>query len=353
MNIEVHRTPHPKARPASDKLGFGRFFTDHLFRAEYTPESGWSQARVDPFAAFSLDPAAAVLHYGQAIFEGLKAFRGEDGKVRFFRLRDHAERFARSAELLCMPKVDTALFMDGVRKVVEVDADWIPTSAGASLYLRPTMIATEAFLGVRPSQSYLFYVILSPVGAYYAEGFNPLRIWIEREKVRAAPGGLGAAKTGGNYAASLYAAERAKKNGYAQVLWVDAREHRFLEEVGTMNLLLQIGDTVVTPPLGGSILQGVTRDSVLTLLKDMGVPVQERPISIDEIMAAHQTGALREVFGTGTAAVISPVGELAFDDKHLKIGDGLAGPLSRRLHETLANIHYGKIPDTHEWISFL
>lgn len=349
MNIEVRKTTAPKQLP-SGKLGFGRLFTDHQFCMTYTAGQGWHSAHVEPYGSFSLDPAAAVLHYGQAIFEGLKAFRGKDGKVRLFRPRAHAERFARSAETVCMPAVAADDFIEAVRAVVRVDDAWVPTAQGSSLYIRPTMIATEAFLGVRPSNEYLFYVILSPVDAYYAEGFNPLKIWVERERVRAPSGGVGTAKTGANYVASLYAAERAKKLGYAQVLWLDGAEHKYLEEVGTMNLFVQIGDEIITPSLGTSILRGVTRDSVLTLLRSWGLNAVERRLSLDEIREASRAGTLREIFGTGTAAVISPVGSLGTEDGPIVVRDGSVGPIARRLYDTISGIQFGTEADPHEWM---
>ena len=349
MEIEVHRTAQPRALP-SGKLGFGRIFSDHQFVMTYSAQKGWHNARVEPYGNFSLDPSAAVLHYGQAIFEGLKAFRGVDGKIRLFRPRVHAERFAHSADLVCMTPVPADDFLSAVKTVVNVDKEWVPSTPGSSLYIRPTAIATEGFLGVRPSQEYLFYVILSPVDAYYAEGFSPLKIWVERERVRAAPGGVGAAKTGANYVASLYAAERAKKLGYAQVLWLDAVERKYLEEVGTMNVFVQIGDEVITPSLGTSVLKGVTRDSVLTLLREFGYNAVERRVSIDEIRDAAKKGTLREVFGTGTAAVISPVGELGTDDGPIVINDGQVGPLAKRLYDTITGIQFGSIADKHEWL---
>lgn len=349
--IEVRLADVRHACP-SGKLGFGKVFTDHVFVAEYGGElgEGWHNPRIVAWHELHMSPAAAVLHYAQSIFEGLKAFKGDDGRLFTFRPDMHAARFVRSAERLCMPAVPEALFRRAVDGLVRVEEAWVPTAPGASMYIRPTMVATEGFLGVRPAQSYTFFVIVGPVDAYYAEGFAPVRIWVEREMCRVAVGGMGAAKTGGNYAASLYAAERAKKKGYAQVLWTDAKEHRYLEEVGTMNLFVRIGDEVVTPPLDGNILPGVTRDSVLTLLRERGVRVSERSITIDELRAAAQAGTLREVFGTGTAAVVSPVGVLGFEDGDLVVADGQPGELSVALHDEVVAIQRGRAEDTHGWV---
>ncbi|AKU91630.1 branched-chain amino acid aminotransferase [Vulgatibacter incomptus] len=339
-----------KPKPDEGGLGFGRIFTDHMLLADYDVDKGWHGARIVPYGPLSLDPAAAVLHYGQELFEGIKAFRGGDGKVRLFRTEKNCERMAAGAARLCIPPIDPAFMLEMITELVRVEQDWVPRAPGTALYIRPTLIATEPFLGVRPAKTYTFFVVLSPVGAYYAEGIDPVRIWVEAKYVRAARGGLGAVKAGANYAASLLAGEEAKKKGYAQVLWLDAIEHRWFEEVGTMNLFLRIGDEVVTPPLGGSILDGVTRDTAITLLREWGAKVSERPVSIDEVREAHARGELREVFGTGTAAVISPVKELCYHGESLVVGDGKMGELSRRLYDTITGIQYGKLPDTRGWL---
>lgn len=349
-HIPFQPTISPKAKPDETKLGFGKHFTDHMLLADYDPQNGWHGERIVPYGPLHLDPAAAVLHYGQELFEGIKAFRGEDGKVRLFRADKNCARMAEGAARLCIPPVDPAYMLELLTEFVRVEQDWVPSAPGTALYIRPTLVATEPFLGVRPAKQVLFFTILSPVGAYYAEGFDPVKIWVEGKYVRAAKGGLGATKAGANYVASLLAAEEAKKKGYAQVLWLDAAEHRWFEEVGTMNLLLRIGDEVVTPPLGGSILDGVTRATALELLREWGVTVTERPISIDEVREAHAHGELREVFGTGTAAVISPVGELCYRGESLQVGDGKVGELSKRLYDTITGIQYGRIPDTHGWL---
>ena len=350
QNIAVQRAATLKAKPADDVLGFGKFFTDHMAIVEYHSDKGWYDARVVPYGPLSLDPSAAVLHYGQELFEGIKAFRGVDGKIRIFRVDRNCRRMNEGAARICMPAMDPEFMADVICKLIEVEKDWVPHSPATALYIRPTLIGTEPFLGVKPSKTYTFFVILSPVGPYYAEGLDPVKIWVEDKYVRAARGGLGAIKAGANYAASLLAAEEAKKKGYAQVLWLDAQEHKWFEEVCTMNLFVKIGDEVCTAPLGGSILPGVTRDSVLTLLRDMGVKVSERSISIDEVAQAASTGQLKEVFGTGTAAVISPVKELCYKGETMKVGDGKTGPLSQKLYATITGIQYGKIPDPHNWL---
>jgi len=350
MTIPFQRTAHPKPKPDESSLGFGRLFSDHMLLADYDPSNRWHNARIVPYGPLPLDPAAAVLHYGQELFEGIKAFRGEDGKVRLFRAEKNCERMAEGAERLCIPPLDPKWMLDLLTEFVGIEQSWVPSAPGTALYIRPTLIATEPFLGVRPSRTYLFFVLLSPVGAYYSEGVNPVKIWVEGKYVRAAKGGLGAIKAGANYAASLLAAEEAKKRGYAQVLWLDASEHRWFEEVGTMNLFLRLGDTVVTPPLGGSILDGVTRRTSIELLREWKIPVEERPISIDEVRDAHAAGTLHEVFGTGTAAVISPVEELCFRGESLRVGDGGVGQVASRLYDTITGIQYGRLPDTRGWL---
>lgn len=349
-SISVTRASAPRELPPVDKLGFGQYFTDHMFLMDWDRSHGWHDPRIVPYGPISLDPAAAVLHYGQELFDGFKAFRGDDDVVRLFRPDRHWKRMRDGAVRLCMPPVDEMLAHAGLVELIRIDRRWVPQAPGTALYARPVVIATEPFLGVRPAERYLFFLILSPVGAYYAEGMNPVRIWVEREHSRAARGGLGATKTGANYAASLYSAFEAKKRGFAQVLWLDAAEHEYLEEVGTMNLFLRIGDEVVTPPLGGTILPGVTRDSVITLLGDWGIRVTERRIGLSEVVAAHRSGALKEVFGTGTAAVISPVGELATDGERIIVGGGKIGELSARLYDEITGLQRGTRPDRHGWL---
>ena len=354
QEIKVTRTREPRKKPDEKALGFGKYFTDHMFLMDWSPEAGWHASRIVPYAPLSVDPAAAALHYGQAIFEGLKAFRGEDGPIRFFRMDMHLRRFAQSADRLVMPAPDAKLLEKGIHELVALDKEWVPTSPGTSLYLRPTLIGTEGFLGVRASNKYTCFVILSPAGSYFeGPGLTPLKIWVEKYYVRAARGGLGEAKAGANYAASLKAAVNAKKHGYPQVLWLDANKHRFIEEVGTMNIMALIGDELVTPALEGTILPGVTRDSVLMLARQWGLEVRERPLPFDELQKAEKRGKLKEVFGTGTAAVISPVGELAWDGGTMTIGGGKVGELSQKLYDALTAIQYGRAKDTHNWMTAL
>jgi branched-chain amino acid aminotransferase len=347
--IRITKNSAPRPKPKDADLNFGEIFTDHMFLADFEQEKGWYDPRVEPYGPLSLDPAAAVLHYAQAIFDGLKAFRGADGKVRLFRPQKHVERMNHSARRMCIPQLDPELALSSIVTLVRVDREWVPRTVGTSLYIRPVIVASEAFLGVRPARRYLYYVILSPVGAYYPEGMAPVRILTVDKYVRAVEGGVGAAKTPGNYAASLYASEEAKHEGYTQVLWLDGVHRKFLDEVGTMNIMLRIGDEVVTPPLQGTILPGVTRDSVLHLLRRWGIAVTERPISIDDVVHAHKRGALKEVWGTGTAAVISPVGELAYKDHRMVINDGRIGSLTQRLYDAIVGIQYGQAPDLDGW----
>ena len=350
--ISVTRTDHPSPRPPDADLKFGRVFSDHMFLMEYEDGRGWLDPRIVPFAPLSFSPAAAGLHYAQAMFDGLKAFRGPDGKIRLFRADRHCLRMAQGAVRICMPAIDTELMREALVEFVKVERDWVPASPGTALYLRPTMIATEPFLGVRPATQYLFFLIGSPVGAYYSEGFGPVKIRIEDRYVRAAPGGVGAVKAAANYVASLLAAEEAKAAGFAQVLWTDALEHAALEEVGTMNLFVHIGDEFATPALsGGTILGGITRDSVIHLLRQWGHTVNERRITVEELLSAQRAGRLKEVFGTGTGAVISPVGELGWKDQRFKVGDGTPGETSQKLFKAITDIQYGKAPDPANWVS--
>lgn len=347
--ITVTRTDHPKSRPSDDSLSFGSVFTDHIFVLDYDEGKGWHDPRIIPYESFALDPASSVLHYAQAVFDGLKAFRGKDGKIRLFRPRKHAERLNLSCERLCIPQLDVEMVLASFNRLIEVDHAWVPSKPGTALYLRPTVISSEAFLGVRPARSYRYFLILSPVGPYYAEGINPVKILATDEYVRAVTGGLGAAKTAANYAASLYGAEVAKKAGYTQVLWLDGVQHKYLDEVGTMNIMVKVGDEIVTPPLNGAILAGVTRDSILTLMRDWGLKVSERPISIDEVFDAARAGHLAEMWGTGTAAVVSPVGELGYKDQKIVINHGKTGPLTQKLYDAIVGIQYGETNDAHGW----
>ena len=347
--IRISRAATKKPKPKDSELTFGTVFTDHMFVLDFQEEKGWYDPRVEPYGPFPLDPAAAVLHYAQAVFDGLKAFRGRDGQVRLFRPQKHVERLIQSSQRLCIPPLDPDLALKSLVTLVGIEKDWVPSTVGTSLYVRPTIIASEPFLGVRPAKSYIYYVILSPVGAYYPEGINPVKILVVDKYVRAVEGGVGSAKTGVNYAASLYAAEEAKHAGFTQVLWLDGRERTYIDEVGTMNIMIKIGDEIVTPPLSGTILAGVTRDSALTLMRDWGLRVSERPVTIDEVAAAARKGTLEEVWGTGTAAVISPVGELAYKGERLVINGGRIGTLTQKLYDAIVGIQYGTAPDPRGW----
>ncbi len=347
--IRITRGRTKKPKPKDSELGFGTVFTDHMFLADFQEEKGWYDPRIEPYGPLTLDPATAVFHYAQAIFEGLKAFRGVDGKVRLFRPRKHVERLNRSARRMCIPELDPEFALRSLVELVGLERDWVPGSVGTSLYVRPTIIATEPFLGVRPAKSYLYFVILSPVGAYYPEGMNPVKILVMEKYVRAVPGGVGEAKTGVNYAASLLPAEEAHHAGFTQVLYLDGVHRRYVEEVGTMNIMFRIGDEVITPPLAGTILAGVTRDSALTLLREWGVAVSERQIGIDEVIGAARSGTLREVWGTGTAAVISPVGELVYKSERVVIHGRRIGELTERLYQAIVDIQYARLPDTRGW----
>jgi branched-chain amino acid aminotransferase len=336
--------------PSDGELRFGQVFTDHMFAAEHRG-GRWQDARIVPFAPLSLSPAAAGLHYGQTMFEGCKAVRGVDGKLRLFRIDRHIARMAKGAARLCMPAPDAKLMQAALATLVRLEERWIPAAPGTSLYLRPTLIATEAFLGVRAAREYLFFIIASPVAAYFGGGDGPLRLKIEERYVRAAQGGLGAIKAAANYAASLKAAEEARAQGFAQVVWTDAHDHSAIEEAGTMNVFVHIGEEVITPPLRGTILAGVTRESAITLLERWGHKVRERTVTADEILEARRTGRLREMFGTGTGVGIASIGELSWRGERIVVGDGGEGPLARRLLPTLREIQTGVVPDEDGWMT--
>ncbi len=338
--------------PFSDtsRLGFGQYFTDHMFVANYETGKGWYEAKTVDYASFAIDPAASVLHYSMEIFEGLKAYRSADGRILLFRPEQNARRMNRSATRLCMAEIPEELFLRGVKEVVLQDKDWIPGDEGTSLYIRPTMIANENFLGIKVSNRFMFYVILSPVGPYYKEGFNPIPIYVEDKLVRASVGGVGDIKTGGNYAASLFADNRAKKLGFTQVLWLDSKEHRFVEEVGSMNIFFVFGNKLVTPALNGSILPGITRDSVLKLAPDLGYEVEERAISIDEVLEGIKSGKVTECFGSGTAAVISPVGLLHYKGVDYVLNNGRTGEVTNHIYRSLVDIQYGRAADPYGWV---
>jgi branched-chain amino acid aminotransferase len=351
QNIRIEKTTCPKEKPGNDNpLTFGTIFTDHMFEMDYEVGKGWYDGRVVPYHKLELEPSCMVFHYGQEMFEGLKAYKTEDERVLLFRPDKNIERANRSNSRLCIPEIPEDVFLDALKAVVNIDKDWIPTKPGTSLYIRPFVIATDPFLGVRPSYTYKFMIILSPVGAYYASGLNPVKIWIEDEFVRAVKGGIGEAKTGGNYVASLASQVKAHEEGYSQVLWLDGVHRKYIEEVGAMNIFFKISGTVITPDLNGSILPGVTRNSVISLCKEWGIPVEERQISVDEIVEAAKNGTMEECFGTGTAAVISPVGELRFEDDRMPIGGGKIGELTQKFYDTITGIQLGEISGPEGWI---
>jgi len=352
MEITIRELPPEKrkAKPADEsKLGFGKFFTDHMFTLKYDTALGWHDALIGPYQPLSLDPTAMCLHYGQEIFEGMKAYRGQGGEIYLFRPEENIRRMNASAERLCMPPVDPALFLDALKELVRVEKDWIPHSRGASLYIRPTMIATEPALGVHPAGAYLLFIVVGPVGAYYAEGFAPTKIFVSEDYVRAVRGGMGNCKAAGNYAASLYASRIASDMGYTQVLWLDAIERKYAEEVGTSNIFFVIGDELVTPPLAGSILPGVTRNSVLQIARHWGGLVAERPVAIAEVIEAAASGDLKEAFASGTAAIVSPIGQIYYRGQEHVINGGRTGPLTERLYNEILQIQYGEKDDPFGW----
>lgn len=333
-----------------ENLGFGKHFTAHMFMMDYEEGTGWHDPRIVPYGPISHDPAAMVFHYGQAVFEGMKAFRTENDEIVLFRPDQNAKRLNRSSERLSIPQMDEEFFVRAIQELVRVDAAWVPSKKGSSLYIRPFVIATEAILGVRPSMQYSFIIIMSPVDAYYEEGLQPVNILVESYYARSVLGGTGNAKVAGNYAGSLKAQTLAKEHNCAQVLWLDGIEKKYLEEVGSMNVFFKINGEVVTPSLSGSILEGITRGSIIHLLKDWGIPVSERKISIDDIVQAHADGTLEEAFGTGTAAVVSPIGSLLWNGTPMVINEGGTGELVERLYTTITGIQSGKLPDTYGWM---
>ncbi len=356
MEITVNQLPDDQRKPIPgdvSSLGFGKYFSDHMFMMNYTSDLGWHNARIEPYAPLSLDPASMVLHYGQEAFEGLKAYRGKDDGIFMFRYKDNLARLNRSCQRLVMPTLPLDVVSEALKKLVLLEQDWIPRSPGCALYIRPNIIAVDPFLGVRPSESYLFYIIVGPVGAYYPEGFNPIKIFVSDKYVRAVRGGVGDAKTAGNYAASLLAQMEAKDRGYSQVLWLDGVERKFIEEVGTMNIFFKFGDKVLTSPLTGSILPGITRDSVITLLQQWGVKIEERQFSIDQVVKGLKDGSVTEVFGSGTAAIISPVKAISYKGTEYKVADGKTGPLSQKLYDHILALQYGKQDDPNGWVERL
>lgn len=349
MEIKFIKAESLKQKPDFNNLGFGKYFSDYMFEMDYEEGKGWHNAVIKPYSPISLDPSAMVFHYGQAIFEGMKAYKTKDKKILLFRPIENMLRVNISNDRICIPEIDVDFCVEAVKKLVAIEESWIPTVEGTSLYIRPFIIATDPFLGVRASSTYKFMVILSPVGAYYPEGLNPVKIYVEENYVRAVKGGTGFAKTPGNYAASLKSQIEAKKKGYTQVLWLDGVERKYIEEVGTMNVFFKIGKTIITPSLDGSILPGITRKSSIEVLKSWGLPVEERKISIEEVIEAAKTGELKEVFGTGTAAVISPVGEIIYKGEKISINNGKIGDISKKLYDTITGIQSGELPDEYNW----
>ncbi len=351
MEIKFTKATVTKVKPQDEaKLGFGQIFSDYMFSMNYTAGIGWHDAQIKPYENFSFSPASTVLHYGQEVFEGLKAYTQVNGDISLFRPRDNFKRMSNSAKRLAMPEFDEELAFTALKKLVEVEQAWIPKTKGTSLYIRPNYIGLDPFLGVRAASEYCFYIILGPVGAYYANGLAPVRILVEKDYVRAAKGGLGFAKTSANYAASLIAGTEAHEKGCDQVLWLDAAERKYVEEVGSMNMMFVIGDTLVTPMLDGSILPGITRASVIEIAKSKGIAVEERKISIDEVIDCTKSGTLREAFGTGTAAVVSPVGELMYGEETFTIAGGQMGKMAQMFYDELTGIQYGEIADPFGWV---
>lgn len=349
-NIPIEYTKARNQKPADEsKLGFGKLFTDHMLVMDYNPEQGWHGLRVEPYANFSMSPACAVYHYGQAIFEGLKCYRGEGGTLRLFRPRDNFVRMNTSAERMSIPQIDPDVCLEGLGTLLDVEREWAPQADGTALYVRPTIIATDDALGVHASSTYRFFIILSPSGAYYASGLSPIGIYVEDALVRAVRGGIGFAKAAANYAASLYASVTAQEKGYEQVLWLDGVERKYVEEVGSMNIMFVFGNKIVTPMLSGSILPGITRASVMRIAQDMGCTVEERRILIDEIFEGAKNGTLTEAFGTGTAAVVSPIGTLCWKDEIVQVGSGGIGSVTQKLYDTLTGIQRGTLPDPYGW----
>jgi branched-chain amino acid aminotransferase len=350
FEIQIEHSLTNKIKPPLNQLGFGEYFTDHMFIMDYSIEEGWHKPRIVPYQPIVLDPSAKIFHYGQTVFEGLKAYRAEDGRTLLFRPLKNIQRLNRSNERLSIPQIDETLLLEALELLISADQDWIPLDPGTSLYIRPFVFANQPALGVSPSTHYQFVIIMSPVGAYYSEGVNPVKIFVESEYVRAVIGGVGEAKTAGNYAAGLNAQEKAKKQGYSQVLWLDGFHKKYIEEVGSMNVFFKIRGTVHTPSLNGSILDGITRSSIIQLLKHWNIPVEERIISIEEVYDAGKNGFLEEAFGTGTAAVISPIGELSWRDDKLVIQKGQTGELTQKLYEALTGIQRGVISDPFDWM---
>ena len=350
MQIKKTLTKTPKQKPDESELSFGKYFTDHMFVMEYTQEHGWHNPEIKPYAPLALEPSSMVFHYGQAVFEGLKCYRANNGKLLLFRPEMNFKRLNVSNERLCIPQLDEEFALHALNQLLLVDKAWVPSAPGTTLYIRPFVIATQAALGVHPSNKYQFIIILNPVGAYYPEGLSPTKILIEDEYVRAVRGGVGYAKAVGNYAASLKGQQKAKNNGFTQTMWLDAISRKYIEEVGTSNVFFKIGGKIITPELTGSILPGITRSSSIQLLQSWGLTVTERAISVDELYAAYENGTLEESFATGTAAAVSPIGEFMWGDKLFKVNNGSIGQTTQRLYDTLTEIQYGRIKDNFGWV---
>ncbi len=353
MEIKFQKAAHLKEKPDANQLGFGKYVTDYMFVMDYDKENGWHDARIVPYDDFMLDPRCVTLHYGSETFEGLKAYRADDGRILLFRPEANAVRMQNSNDRLCLAPIPTDIFVEAVRELVKVEQEWVPRLPETSLYIRPVCYGTENTIGVHPSDTFRFFIILSPVGCYYPEGVNPVKIYVEDEYVRAVIGGTGACKCGGNYAASVKAQEKAEKMGYTQVLWLDGVHREYVEEVGTMNVMFKIDGKVVTPPLEGSVLPGITRDSIIRILKDWGYEVEERRLSIHELMEAAHNGKLEEAWGTGTAAVVSPIGELNYKGDIVTVSDFKTGELTQKLYDYLTGIQWGKIADPYGWVQEL
>ena len=351
LDIKIEKTKNPKEKPGEDEdIIFGSIFTDHMFIMDYNPKEGWINPRIEEFKNLNISPAAMIFHYGQSMFEGMKAYKAVDGKIVLFRPYKNIQRANNSNRRLCIPEIPEEDFLQAVKAVVKLDEDWIPTKNGSALYIRPFVISTESSLNVKPSSEFKFMIILSPVGAFYKEGLNPIKIWVEDEYVRAVRGGIGEAKTGGNYAASFLSQKKAQDKGFSQVLWLDGIEHKYIEEVGAMNIFFKIKGKIITPMLNGSILAGVTRNSVIKVCKDFGYDVDERRVSVEELYESAKDGTLEEVFGAGTAAVIAPVGALKFGEEVFDINDGKTGEFSQKIYDTITGIQTGKIEDKFNWI---
>ena len=348
--FSVELTKNPKQKPDPDSLRFGTVFTDHMFVMDYDPENGWHDGKIVPYGPLALDPATVVFHYGQEMFEGLKAYKTKEGKVQLFRPDMNAKRTNNTNKRMCIPQIDEQMYIDAIKELVAVDKGWIPQKPDTALYIRPFIIGTDKFLGVAASNTYKFIIILSPVGPYYESGLAPTRIYVENEFVRSAPGGTGYAKIGGNYAAAMIAEQKAHDMGYDQVLWLDAKEGKYVEEIGTSNAFFKIDGELYTAPLEGTILPGITRDSMITVMKDWGYKVNEVRFTIEDVFKAAEEGRLEEVFATGTAAVISPVGELYWNDRHIVINNNEIGELSQKLYDELYGIQTGEKADTRGWI---